>query len=1058
ASALNDDGMVVGTGTLNGVRTAYLAVRANVIGQRVPRPDGAVARYPIIQMLEGGPDDTSDNAFFWSEAEKSLYAIRPVTARIRWFTTLDLADTNNITVPALAANIWPRTPAIHVAGVPVDTEPVEDGAMYRFLGLDYSTDREAGVDLSNKKFNSYDSSGSTYSVFHFLKTDGRSPDLLFQTNAFLVVRTVPWQQAPLNSSESAVVGQTLTHAGHQDYPGKNGYLYFTNTVVDVAGEQAAYKQSSRSGALNIVNALANARNGNPNVVAPLVVWYEKTLYGIALPNRPVTYTTAWPTNASRIIIASGRGSNHDGTDPITAARYPEAQLYVQPDRLLPGFNPNEEHALIAPSIEGNAVYALRNDLNGVRGFSEPMVLLKYRDADSDEWRIKPYQIVIEQAPWYLRFAGDAGKEIQPPIPLSLMPLVARSYVSQGDWFRDYNTRIYARAAGPDGGLSTFVVRWFYPLQPGFFYDLNGDGIDDLSAGTAVPWLDRRGSQTVNGERGSVGTPVPTVYSIRWPEVPVLEVGQTLTTPVNGLPDVRNMARVRLIYDTLDPNGQNGLTNLARLFDPISERSVPMASGFVLSSAIRTATDSRGRQVFLDLPYALRVRLSFDPVNKRLCLGGYEDRTGIGEPLVLPNILSDSERNTIKALAASATGTQRISFLVGVDALYDLCRNPNRLDLDGNGAADKSLLVGLTYGTNVTSLLVGNVRRTLTNAVPEVFSSGPKALTAADASVPPALASPGKALRFSPSFSQSLRIDRPKGVPGSDGLAPGLRGSFTLEFWLRNAAGSSTDNTLVRLGTNPLKAMKAGYRSGYFHFEFNTQRVRTEDPVLASDMDAWVHYALVHDADAQSATIYRNGMAVGYAEGFSIPLDPADGASLYLGGDPSSPAHVYSGLMDEIRLWDGVALRGSQIQAGSRKKMTVGREGLTGYWRFDTAAGTFVPDETGNGLGGVLLANGTYEVPADAPYGIPPRYVTLVENDDPTLGGLPVSLKIIEVDEGPYLGDLKVLPSDNVFDSRLVLRHSSDFAGRTDGVEFEWWYHPYDPNSRTNLPVVNPLTG
>ncbi|MFM8418712.1 MAG: LamG-like jellyroll fold domain-containing protein, partial [Verrucomicrobiota bacterium] len=1008
ASAINEDGMIVGTGRLRGSRSAFLAVPANIIGQRVPRPEGAVGRYPTIQILEGGVDDDDMNSFFWSELEKSLYAIRPVTARIRWFTTTDLGDTNNVTIPSLAANIWPREPAIHVASVPVETEPVTEGALYRFAVLAYSTDREAGVDPSTKKFNSHATNGVTYSVFHFLQTDGRSPDPLFQTNAFLVVRTLPWHQAPLNARATALVGQSLSHAGHQDYPGKNGHLFFTNSVVDVVGEQASYKPSDRSGALNVVNALANARNGNPSVVDPLVVWFEMTPYGIALPNRPVTYLTAWPTNASRVIIASGRGSNHDEADPITPSRYPEAHLYIQPDRALPGFNPNEEHALIAPSSLGNAAYALRNDLNAFRRFSEPMVLLKYRDPESEQWRIKPYQVVIEQAPWFLRFAGDAGKEIQPPIPLSLLPLTSRSHVSQGDWFRDYNAKLYARAAGPEGGLSTFVLRWFYPLQPNFFYDLNGDGAEDLPVGTAIPWLDRR-TESVNGERGAPGTPIPTVYHIRWPDVPVLQVGQTLTTPVNGLPDVRNMAHVRMIFDSLDPAGQNGLTNLTRLFDPISERHVRLGSSFVLSPSIKTATDARGRHLFVDLPYALRVRLSFDPFNKWLYLGGFEDRANIGEPLVLPNILTPSERDTIKALAANASGTQRTQFLAAVDALYDLCRNPNRLDLDGDGIADASLLVGLTYGTNVTSVLVQGVRRIVTNAVPEVFAGGPKALTAADATVPPALASPGKALRFSPGSSQHLRIDRPKGAPEANGLAPGLRGSFTMEFWVRNAAGSSTDNTLVRLGTNPLKALKAGYRSGYFLFEFNTQRVRTEDPVLESDMNAWVHYALVHDADAQSATIYRNGAAVGYAEGFSMPLDPADGAPLYFGGDPATPAHVFSGLLDEIRLWDGVARRGSQLQAESRKKLAIGREGLWGYWRFDTASALFVPDDSDSGREGVLLATPLYEVPTDAPYGIPPRYVTLAENNDPSLGGLPVTLKMIEIDDGPYRGDLKVLP-------------------------------------------------
>ncbi len=1057
ATALNEDGFIVGTGRRNGVLSAYLAVPANIIGQRVPLPSGAVGRYPSIQVLDGGVDDSELNSFIWSEVEKSLYAIRPVTARIRWFTTTDVTDTTAATIPKFAANIWPRKPDVHVATVPVDTEPQTDGATFRFASLAYTTDREARVDPTTKKFNSAATNGTTYTVFQFLKTDGRSPDPLYQTNAFLVFQTLPWQSAPLNTTEAAVVGQTLSNAGHIDYPGKNGYLFYTNSIVDVAGEQAAYDQDSRSGPLNVVNTLANARNGNTSVQAPLVVWYQMTPLGVALPNRPVTYQVSYPTNASRIIIASLRGNNHDATDPITSTRYPEAQLYVQPDRTLPGFNPNEEHALIAPSDVGNAVYALRNDLNAIKRYSEPFALLKYRDPDTEEWRIKPYAIVIEQAPWFLTFEGDAGKEIQPPLPLSLLPLTPKSYVSQGDWFQDYNSKVYARAAGPNGGLSRFVLRWFYPLQPGFFYDLNGDGFEDVSVGAPVAWLDRR-SETVNLERSTPGTPIPTVYNIRWPDAPVLEAGQTLTTPVSGLPDVRNMANVRMIYDSLDPTGQNGLNNLTRLFDPISERYIRLSSTFVMPSAIKTATDTRGRQVFVDLPYAIRARLSYDAGNKWLYFGGYEDRSAIGEPLVLPNILTPSERDTVKALANSASGVSKTQFTGAIDALYDLCRNPNRLDLNGDGVADQALLVGLTYGTNVTRVTINGVSRTLTNAVPEVFGSGPKALTAADATVPPAMADPGKALAFPATSSQLLTINQPKGALGTDGNASGLNGSFTIEFWIYNQTGSTTDNTLVRLGGNSLKALKAGYRSGYMSFEFNTQRVRTEDPVLSSDINTWVHYAFVFDADAQTGAIYRNGNAVGFAEGFSIPLDSKDTAPLYFGADPGTPAHIFVGMLDEIRLWDGVARRGSQLAADSRKKMTVGREGLAGYWRFDTASGNRAPDDSGHGLDGVVAGASQFVSVTDAPYGIPPRYVTLLENNDPTLGGLPVSLKIIEIDDGPYRGDIKVLPNDNVFDSRLILRHSSDFAGRADNVEFEWWYHPYDPIARTNLPSVNPLTG
>ena len=1043
ATSINADGMIVGRGRYKGAPTAYIAVPASVIGKRVARPSGTVARYPMVQILEGALDDNEQNAFFWSELEKSLYAIRPVTARIRWFTTTDMMDVTSPMVASFAANIWPKDPYIHVAGVPVDVEPAVSGSMYRFAQMDYSTDREAKVDTGTKQFNSASTTGSTHTVLHYLKTFGRSPDPLFQTNAFLVLRTVPLAQAPLASTETVTVGTTLVNTNHTDYPGKNGYLFYTNSVVDVYGERAAYQRSDRRGPLNIVNALASAANGQVGVQAPVVVWYEMTPYGVAVPNRPVTYQTSWPTNTSRIIIASGRGSNHDGLDPITADRYAEPHLYVQSDPRMPGFNPNEEHALIAPSSLGQAVYALRNDLNPVRGFSEPFCLLKYKDLTTGEWRIRPYSIVTEESPWFLRFAGDAGKEIQPPMPLSLLPLTTASYVSAGDAFRDYNNKLYARGAGTAGRTSEFVLRWYYPLQPDFFYDLNGDGVTDMPVGWPVAWLDRR-TQTVNGEAASPGKPVPTVYTIGWPDAPTLEVGQTLTTPVNGLPDVRNMAKVQVIYDSLDPNRTGGLVGMVRLFDPLSERSVPFDSSLYFA---RTAIDNRGRKIFLDLPFSLRVRLSQDPINGRLCFRGYEDRTGIGEPLLLPNILTPLERDTLINLVSPSDPAVQTGWADIVRKLYLACLNPNGLDLNKDGRPDEAMLSGLQQ-------VNGKV-------VPEEFGDGPKALTAADASVSPALPDPGKAVAFSATgTSQYLKIENPRGTPDADGKVPRLRGSFSIEFWMRPQYGTTETNTLVRLGANPLKALRVGYRSGYMTFEFNTQRLRSDERVATADRDAWQHYAFVYDAHAQRATIFRNGLVAGSADGFALPLDPSDRSPLYFGGDPAASLQRFVGHMDEIRLWDGVVLESSQILASANKKARIGQTGLVGYWRFDTATGSSAPDESGLGLEGTFGVSPVFEVQnaSLAPYGIPPRFVTLVENNDAALGGLPVSLKIIEINGGPYLGDLKVLPNDNPFDSRLILRHSSDFAGRPDQAEFEWWYHPYDPISRTNLPAVSALDG
>src|SRR6185436_19798871 len=92
-----------------------------------------------------------------------------------------------------------------------------------------------------------------------------------------------------------------------------------------------------------------------------------------------TYEPTWPSagdnSVDRIVIASqwgsetpaaGASTNAFNGDQVTAAallpdfpapsttydpsRLQTVQIYQQPDKAAPGYNPNEEHALVAPSL------------------------------------------------------------------------------------------------------------------------------------------------------------------------------------------------------------------------------------------------------------------------------------------------------------------------------------------------------------------------------------------------------------------------------------------------------------------------------------------------------------------------------------------------------------------------------------------------------------------------------------------------------------------------------------------------------------------------------------
>ncbi len=93
------------------------------------------------------------------------------------------------------------------------------------------------------------------------------------------------------------------------------------------------------------------------------------------------------------------------------------------------------------------------------------------------------------------------------------------------------------------------------------------------------------------------------------------------------------------------------------------------------------------------------------------------------------------------------------------------------------------------------------------------------------------------------------------------------------------------------------------------------------------------------------------------------------------------------------------------------------------------------------------------------------FITLAYNNDDSLGGLPVSLQVIQVgctldaqgEDSTYRGNLLTIKSDNLFDEKLTLRHTGDFGGQPDNFTFEWYIAEVDDTgvSPTALPSAYP---
>ncbi|MHC4745636.1 MAG: hypothetical protein ACYS8Z_27285, partial [Planctomycetota bacterium] len=466
------------------------------------------------------------------------------------------------------------------------------------------------------------------------------------------------------------IGTEVTEPNHDDDCG-SGHIYREISPYDAD----IYDRDTRSGQIFAVNLDDPASEADDLIV----FWYEKSIYGADWPYLPMRYDPIWPTpeydprwptmQLEKIVMASCLGSEVYGQNPVDGL-HRNAEIYNQPDPNLPGYNPNEEHAALFPSEQSayQAVFALRNDLNRTnwgepdRYTSEPNVLLKYQDI-YDTWYYRVFEVLVEDANYTLSYVDEVGTLMQPPYPLELLASCDddSNAVMPGPWWTDYNGRIWARHAGPNDTIPTAngTIRWFYPLRADFYYDLDSDGVQDEPVGTCVPWLNYH---TDPCEAYDPNEPIAVTYDLYWPsDIPDMNVGQTLMKPTGGLPDIMHQCSVEIIYD--EPNEVRGTERAVKLIRPLSEHRVPCPIGHLDGISVR---DKAGMKVFDDLPYHLRMRFYYDPVNEELAFKGHFDDTVVGEPILLLNVITDRERDQLFDIDNADP-----LFIADVNSLYEL---------------------------------------------------------------------------------------------------------------------------------------------------------------------------------------------------------------------------------------------------------------------------------------------------------------------------------------------------------------------------------------------------
>ncbi len=567
----------------------------------------------------------------WDPVSARLYPTIPGRFTVPWKPGLDALNPVEVRVVAtlpIDTERQIRGHYPHIQGSPpvaLDPDPADD---FAFKSIKYST-AQAAVDGAGNFTTGR--AGFTVLLFSQLQSVGRG-----QPREFLKVRVVDTRlwDASLQAAATVVpvgskildptydlaglgTGHLLNISGRARY---NPFIYNAAKLKGLAARNIYDMDRLRadSSSLVVVNKAAlpgpiipvNEAPGAADSGLPIVVWYDDPRRNDELmwPYVARIYRPAWPTAASvpQIVIASQYGSEGKGrtnADQLTApaigdfptattydpSRLQAVQIYQQPNRAAPGYNPNEEHALLAPSLRFAAVsprppaaYALRaGDLNNsnrndTAGYtSHPFVLVQFHDDADDEVKMNLYTVRKESGtgdiPAY-RFAGNltspttitlktkpyvgmrAGEPVIPFYPLGVAigaspapETFGNNFFPQETYWEDWRGSYWSISGGDN---AWFEVSFYYPLAPDFWWPAglqvppvkvtkNGANFiavyDDKGApkvprtGDSVAFLPDNVRNPANAVNLSYHTPTRVIYKSEWPENPaILKAGETLT--------------------------------------------------------------------------------------------------------------------------------------------------------------------------------------------------------------------------------------------------------------------------------------------------------------------------------------------------------------------------------------------------------------------------------------------------------------------------------------------------------------------------------------------------
>jgi hypothetical protein len=947
-----------------------------------------------VAVAPGGPSPGAELMAEWDPVSARLFPTIPGRFTVPWKPGT-APSANAVEVRVIATLPFDSQRQIrghypHIQGAPAVALDPDATDSFSFKSIKYST---AGAAVDGSKKFTTERPGISVLLFSQIQSGGRG-----QPREFLQVRVVdtrPWDTnlpavpTPVTVGEKILdpsadlanlgTGYVLDLVGRARY---NPFIY-NGAKMDGIAAKDVYDMAllrADSSSLKVLNKAAlpgpviavNEHPGVPDRELPIVVWYDDPRRNDTLlwPYVSRIYKPVWPAASTlpQIVIASQLGSDGKGptgldqlvapavgTTPAATSYDPSriqaVQIYNQPDFNAPGYNPNEEHALTAPSLRfldvsprPPAIYALRNgDLNysnntvttgNARYTSHPYVLAQFYDAAADEIRMKAYAIKKESAngdnPSY-RFASN--------FTASTTNLKTQPFVSM-------------RAGEP--------VNAFYPLGVAIGASPAPETFGNNFFTQEAYWEDWRGSywSVSGGDRAwfNVSFYYPLAPDFWWPagvQVPPVTV-------------TKNGAQYTATYATGSSNKVPGVGDSVA-FLPTSVKIAPTASTLQFHLPTRVIYKSE----WPDNPAVLKA-------GETLTFSGGEFRAD--KPTQV--IVKDGVASTVQT-----PGLPQLTAFASAEVVFDSL-NPDgvkdRLKSYWTARVVQALdkrTAPLSVGSFPSELQPASGRTTVKQGK-YVFNELPASLQ--------------KRLRYDPLST------RPVTTGGVTTQVPGV-----LEF-----SGLLNDKDI---GDATLTASPPAVYS----LEPNILTAAERDAILA-----------LVDVGSTARTAWVNAVTALY----NATRNPE--------GVPGAAGEYLTGLMKTPQLGtDGQILKDP-----------------LGNVIFASPATPAPMRAYGPGL--ALVPNGNFLDPtgrlADNTLYPDESWVTVVENNDPTLGGSPITPHIIKVDRKQrYRGSVQTILSDNVFDENINLRSTGDFGANADDLNFEWWYRPDDGSLNVPPPDLIP---